>query len=157
MGSPGTLLYQTVSLFPSYEKCNICSILSQMDTKIRSNLKTTKALTNKKYWITKIAVTLHLTRLFILWSKFQLKYILFQFPPCQRFSGMSVVGFDVGSLRSVVAVARSGGVDVICNEVSDRSTPYFIHPWYILCFSSMVSFDSSRRHIGEAAKTQVFF
>ncbi len=37
---------------------------------------------------------------------------------------MSVVGFDVGSLRAVVAVARAGGVDVICNEVSDRATPY---------------------------------
>ena len=37
---------------------------------------------------------------------------------------MSVVGIDIGSLRAVVAVARAGGVDVICNEVSDRATPY---------------------------------
>jgi len=56
---------------------------------------------------------------------------------------MSVVGFDVGTLNSVIAVARGGGVDVICNEVSDRITP------------TMVSFDAKRRFIGDAAKTQV--
>lgn len=55
---------------------------------------------------------------------------------------MSVVGIDLGSLNSVIAVARSGGVDVICNEVSDRATP------------SMVSFDKTRRYIGDAARTQ---
>jgi len=44
-----------------------------------------------------------------------------------RKNRMSVVGFDVGSLRAVVAVARAGGVDVICNEISDRATPYLIY------------------------------
>ena len=37
---------------------------------------------------------------------------------------MSVVGFDFGSQNSRIAIIRGGGVDVICNEVSDRSTPY---------------------------------
>ncbi|PJF16729.1 putative heat shock protein hsp88 [Paramicrosporidium saccamoebae] len=37
---------------------------------------------------------------------------------------MSVVGFDFGTQNSRVAVVRGGGVDVVCNEVSDRVTPY---------------------------------
>ncbi len=56
---------------------------------------------------------------------------------------MSVVGIDIGSLNTVIAVARNRGVDVICNEVSNRATP------------TLVSFGSKCRHIGEAAKTEV--
>lgn len=55
---------------------------------------------------------------------------------------MSVVGFDFGTQNSRIAVVRGGGVDVICNEVSDRATP------------SMVSFDAKRRFAGDASRTQ---
>ncbi|KAF3002627.1 hypothetical protein E8E13_009000 [Curvularia kusanoi] len=36
---------------------------------------------------------------------------------------MSIVGIDMGTLNSVIAVARNRGVDVIANEVFDRATP----------------------------------
>jgi len=36
---------------------------------------------------------------------------------------MSVVGFDVGYQTCFVAVARQGGIEIITNEYSDRSTP----------------------------------
>ncbi|KAI8984365.1 heat shock protein 70 family [Mycotypha africana] len=55
---------------------------------------------------------------------------------------MSVVGIDLGNLQTVIAVARNRGIDVICNEVSNRATP------------SIVSFGSKQRFLGEAAKTQ---
>ncbi|ORZ05089.1 heat shock protein 70 family [Absidia repens] len=55
---------------------------------------------------------------------------------------MSVVGIDLGNLQSVISVARNRGIDVICNEVSNRATP------------SLVSFGSRQRYLGEAAKTQ---
>lgn len=55
---------------------------------------------------------------------------------------MSVVGVDFGTLKTVIAVARNRGVDVITNEVSNRATP------------SMVGFGPKSRYIGETAKTQ---
>ncbi|KAJ3256583.1 adenyl-nucleotide exchange factor sse1 [Chytriomyces hyalinus] len=55
---------------------------------------------------------------------------------------MSVVGIDFGNLNTVVAVARNRGIDVITNEVSNRSTP------------SLVSFGEKQRYLGESAKTQ---
>ncbi|KAJ2758367.1 adenyl-nucleotide exchange factor sse1, partial [Coemansia nantahalensis] len=55
---------------------------------------------------------------------------------------MSVVGFDVGNLQSVIAVVRNRGIDIVANEVSNRATP------------TMVSFGSKQRYIGESAKTQ---
>ncbi|CAG8494865.1 11263_t:CDS:2 [Acaulospora colombiana] len=55
---------------------------------------------------------------------------------------MSVVGIDFGNLQSKIAVARNRGIDVICNEVSNRATP------------SLVSFGNKNRYLGEAAKTQ---
>ncbi|RDL33630.1 putative heat shock protein Hsp88 [Venustampulla echinocandica] len=55
---------------------------------------------------------------------------------------MSVVGVDLGSLNTVIAVARNRGVDVITNEVSNRATP------------SLVGFGPKSRYLGEAAKTQ---
>ncbi|KAL2206611.1 heat shock protein 70 [Sarocladium strictum] len=55
---------------------------------------------------------------------------------------MSVVGVDFGNLKTVVAVARNRGVDVITNEVSNRATP------------SLVGFGPKSRYIGETAKTQ---
>ncbi|PVV05077.1 hypothetical protein BB560_000412 [Smittium megazygosporum] len=53
---------------------------------------------------------------------------------------MSVVGFDIGTLQSVIAVTRNRGVDIITNEVSNRTTP------------SMVAFGPKQRYIGEMAK-----
>ncbi|KAI8139347.1 heat shock protein 70 family [Fennellomyces sp. T-0311] len=55
---------------------------------------------------------------------------------------MSVVGFDLGNLQAVISVARNRGIDVICNEVSNRATP------------SLVSFGFKQRYLGESAKTQ---
>ncbi|KAI8072222.1 heat shock protein 70 family [Gilbertella persicaria] len=55
---------------------------------------------------------------------------------------MSVVGIDLGNLQTVIAVARNRGIDVICNEVSNRATP------------TIVSFGPKQRYLGEAAKTQ---
>ncbi|KAG0215956.1 adenyl-nucleotide exchange factor sse1 [Mortierella sp. GBA30] len=55
---------------------------------------------------------------------------------------MSVVGIDFGNLQSVIAVARNRGIDVVCNEVSNRFTP------------SLVSFGPKQRYLGETAKTQ---
>lgn len=55
---------------------------------------------------------------------------------------MSVVGIDLGNINTVIAVARNRGVDIICNEVSNRTTP------------SMASFGPKNRFLGESAKTQ---
>jgi heat shock protein 4 len=55
---------------------------------------------------------------------------------------MSVVGVDLGTLNSVIAVARNRGVDVIANEVSNRATP------------SLVGFGPKSRYLGETAKNQ---
>ncbi|KAL0944218.1 heat shock protein hsp88 [Colletotrichum truncatum] len=55
---------------------------------------------------------------------------------------MSVVGVDFGTLKTVIAVARNRGVDVITNEVSNRATP------------SLVGFGPKSRYLGESAKTQ---
>ncbi|KAJ5180690.1 Hsp70 chaperone Hsp88 [Penicillium capsulatum] len=55
---------------------------------------------------------------------------------------MSVVGIDFGAQSTKIGVARNKGIDIITNEVSNRSTP------------SLVGFSARSRHIGEAAKTQ---
>ncbi|OJD09812.1 hypothetical protein AJ78_08913 [Emergomyces pasteurianus Ep9510] len=55
---------------------------------------------------------------------------------------MSVVGIDFGSQSTKVGVARNKGIDIITNEVSNRSTP------------SIVGFGPKSRYIGETAKTQ---
>ncbi|OAA80830.1 heat shock protein [Akanthomyces lecanii RCEF 1005] len=55
---------------------------------------------------------------------------------------MSVVGVDFGTLKTVIAVARNRGVDVVTNEVSNRATP------------SLVGFGPRSRYLGETAKTQ---
>lgn len=42
---------------------------------------------------------------------------------------MSVVGIDVGFQSCYIAVARSGGIETIANEYSDRCTPWvFLFP-----------------------------
>ncbi|KAL4895955.1 heat shock protein 70 family [Aspergillus ambiguus] len=55
---------------------------------------------------------------------------------------MSVVGIDLGAQSTKVGVARNKGIDIITNEVSNRSTP------------TLVGFNSRSRALGEAAKTQ---
>ncbi|XP_032356639.1 heat shock 70 kDa protein 4L [Etheostoma spectabile] len=56
---------------------------------------------------------------------------------------MSVVGIDVGYQNCYIAVARSGGIETIANEYSDRCTP------------ACVSLTSKNRMIGNAAKSQI--
>lgn len=41
-------------------------------------------------------------------------------------SRVHIQGIDLGNLQAVIAVARNRGIDVICNEVSNRATPYVI-------------------------------
>ena len=53
--------------------------------------------------------------------------------------GAGMIGLDVGTQNSVVAVARRGGVDVMANEATRRQTP------------SLVGFDARQRHCGERA------
>lgn len=56
---------------------------------------------------------------------------------------MSVVGIDVGFQNCYIAVARSGGIETIANEYSDRCTP------------ACVALASKNRIIGNAAKSQI--
>ncbi|XP_054909471.1 heat shock 70 kDa protein 4L [Poeciliopsis prolifica] len=56
---------------------------------------------------------------------------------------MSVVGIDVGFQNCYIAVARSGGIETVANEYSDRCTP------------ACVSLASKNRMIGNAAKNQI--
>lgn len=56
---------------------------------------------------------------------------------------MSVpIGIDFGNYSTVIGAARNRGIDVIVNEVSNRSTP------------SLVGFGLKNRFIGESAKSQ---
>lgn len=55
---------------------------------------------------------------------------------------ISVVGFDIGSLHSHIAVARGGGIEIITNEYSERFTP------------TCVAFAGNMRLVGTAAKLQ---
>ncbi|EEB09312.1 heat shock protein Pss1 [Schizosaccharomyces japonicus yFS275] len=57
-------------------------------------------------------------------------------------SRTNVVGIDLGNSKTTIAVARNRAIDVIVNEVSNRSTP------------SLVSFGERSRFLGEAAKSQ---
>ncbi|ODQ64790.1 heat shock protein [Nadsonia fulvescens var. elongata DSM 6958] len=52
------------------------------------------------------------------------------------------LGLDFGNYHSVIAVARNRGIDVLCNEVSNRTTP------------SLVGFNAKSRAIGESARNQ---
>ncbi|KAH0615971.1 hypothetical protein JD844_026671 [Phrynosoma platyrhinos] len=56
---------------------------------------------------------------------------------------MSVVGIDLGFQNCYIAVARSGGIETVANEYSDRCTP------------ACISLGSKARTIGNAAKSQV--
>lgn len=52
------------------------------------------------------------------------------------------LGVDLGNENTVIACARNRGIDIIVNEVSNRSTP------------SLVGFGPKTRFIGESAKNQ---
>ncbi|XP_043917689.1 heat shock 70 kDa protein 4L [Protopterus annectens] len=56
---------------------------------------------------------------------------------------MSVVGIDLGFQNCYIAVARSGGIETIANEYSDRCTP------------ACISMGPKSRAIGNAAKSQM--
>ena len=51
-------------------------------------------------------------------------------------------GIDLGTASCTVAVAGNKGVDIICNEVSNRETP------------TTIAFDDSVRCIGEAGTNE---
>ena len=36
---------------------------------------------------------------------------------------MSVVGFDIGTQKCTIGVAKGGGIEIVLNEESDRFTP----------------------------------
>ncbi|KAI0985580.1 hypothetical protein GJ496_008157 [Pomphorhynchus laevis] len=55
---------------------------------------------------------------------------------------MSVVGFDVGNYGSYIGIARSGGLEVLTNEYSERQNPSFI------------SINGRERSVGQSAKQQ---
>lgn len=55
---------------------------------------------------------------------------------------MSVVGFDVGTFKSSVGIAKQGGIEIVDNDYSDRITPTY------------VSFTNRQRCQGNAAKQQ---
>jgi heat shock protein 4 len=55
---------------------------------------------------------------------------------------MSVVGIDLGNINSVIGVARNRGIDIICNDISNRATP------------ALVSFGTHQRFLGESARSQ---
>jgi molecular chaperone DnaK (HSP70) len=55
---------------------------------------------------------------------------------------MSVVGFDIGTFKSSIGIAKQGGVEIIDNDYSDRITPTY------------VSFTNRQRFQGHAAKQQ---
>ena len=52
------------------------------------------------------------------------------------------IGFDLGSENCVIAVARKGGIDIIANEASYRTTP------------ALVTFAQEQRYIGQSAQAQ---
>ncbi len=52
------------------------------------------------------------------------------------------IGIDLGSLRSVIAVAKRGGVEVITNEASNRET------------ANTIGFGPAERFIGEQGALQ---
>ncbi len=51
-------------------------------------------------------------------------------------------GFDLGSEQCVVAVARKGGIDIVTNEASYRTTP------------ALVTFAETQRYLGQSAHAQ---
>ncbi|XP_029445874.1 heat shock 70 kDa protein 4L [Rhinatrema bivittatum] len=56
---------------------------------------------------------------------------------------MAVMGIDLGFQNCYLAVARSGGIETVANEYSDRCTP------------ACISLGSRSRAIGNAAKSQI--
>ena len=54
----------------------------------------------------------------------------------------SAIGVDMGSQRTVIAVASRGGVDIICNEGSHRETP------------NVISYGASERYLGPAGQAK---
>jgi len=55
---------------------------------------------------------------------------------------MSVVGIDIGDHSTYIAVAKSGGVETVANDYSQRNTP------------SIVAFGEKQRYVGVSAENQ---
>jgi heat shock protein len=53
------------------------------------------------------------------------------------------IGIDLGSSNSVIAAVKSGGVDIIVNDVSNRMTP------------TIVGFGEKERYLGEAGMSKI--
>nr|GEW44287.1 heat shock 70 kDa protein 16 [Tanacetum cinerariifolium] len=51
---------------------------------------------------------------------------------------MSVIGFDIGNVNCVIAVAKRGGIDVLLNDEAKRESP------------AVVSFGDKQRFLGSA-------
>ena len=58
-------------------------------------------------------------------------------------ASVGAIGIDLGSSRSVIAVAKKGGVEIITNEGSQRETP------------NVVGYGTTQRFIGELGFAQV--
>ncbi|XP_072547584.1 heat shock protein 105 kDa isoform X2 [Salminus brasiliensis] len=56
---------------------------------------------------------------------------------------MAVVGFDVGFQSCFIAVVKSGGIETVANDFTDRCTP------------AVVSFGPKNRSVGNAARNQI--
>ncbi|KAK1786452.1 hypothetical protein P4O66_018144 [Electrophorus voltai] len=56
---------------------------------------------------------------------------------------MAVVGFDVGFQNCYIAVVKSGGIETVADEFTERCTP------------AVVSFGSRSRFVGNAARNQI--
>uniref|UniRef100_A0A4W4H8X5 Heat shock 105/110 protein 1 n=1 Tax=Electrophorus electricus TaxID=8005 RepID=A0A4W4H8X5_ELEEL len=56
---------------------------------------------------------------------------------------MAVVGFDVGFQNCYIAVVKSGGIETVADEFTERCTP------------AVVSFGSRSRSVGNAARNQI--
>ena len=53
------------------------------------------------------------------------------------------IGIDLGNNRCVIASVKSGGVDILTNDVSNRSSPF------------IVGFGEKERYLGETGASKI--
>merc|ERR1712159_970299 len=66
--------------------------------------------------------------------------------PDPRLSALSVLGIDFGNDNCVIAVARRGGIDMACNQCSNRATPTVV---------GFGACEGESRSLGERGKTSI--